>query len=438
LLQLLLAGLLLSFALDSGQAQIPAAPTTLAPAAPNLVSNAPLSSLSSTNLQDLNVTNAPPRKRGWLGIFGGEAKAKVIPPAPPLVLSPADKRISDMTIAGDQKYFDSLATKIAALQTRDGATNLYHRAKAAHWLYAAREQYDHNDRTLFIEEAVREATNLLARLETQPSPLPSGTPLIAHSLRVRQDLWDVAAHLKISSRFAEAEEDTARLEVQLVLAGHVLERSGWRAAKESIAAAEHYAASAAAAAGEEASVMPPTLTQSEDSRKARGVLSRRASLDHLQDRLARLNEHGSATHRYHWAKAQHWLDFARGEYDAQDRSGIIGQAADEAEKIIRLMENGSKDLPMDTPVVSRARRIRPDLWQVAADLKQHPSFAQVEDCVARLEVQLVWAGYESGTLGWRQARAFVQEAERFARQGELGVQARPDRSKQDHTVPAQP
>ncbi len=69
-------------------------------------------------------------------------------------------------------------------------------------------------------------------MEFKQTDLPMDTPLIASSMRVREDLWATAARLKgFKDGFRCSAADVARLEVQLVWAGHVQHDMGWRSAK---------------------------------------------------------------------------------------------------------------------------------------------------------------------------------------------------------------
>jgi OmpA-OmpF porin, OOP family len=147
-----------------------------------------------------------------------------------------------------------------------------------------------------------------------------------------------------------------------------------------------------------------------------------AAIQALQDRLQKVNASGTAIHTYHYAKAQHWLDFARSEYHENDRSGVIEAAIREAQKLIQGLESKAK-LPMDTPIVVTSVKLRDDLWAKAEALKRHPHFNCGEVQVAQFEVQLVWSGHELNTIGWRHASPYVGIAEDLAREAEKRINA---------------
>ena len=133
------------------------------------------------------------------------------------------------------------------------------------------------------------------------------------------------------------------------------------------------------------------------------------------ERAQRLNDSGiQPFSAYHYAKAVHWLDFALDEYQMKNRSGVIEQALSEGTKLLAPMELKQTDLPMDTPLIGGAVRVREDLWTAAARFKADPEgFRCAGGDVARMEVHLVWAGYVQHELGWRSAKPYLQAAERY-------------------------
>lgn len=126
---------------------------------------------------------------------------------------------------------------------------------------------------------------------------------------------------------------------------------------------------------------------------------------------------------YQLAKAQHWLVCSRSELGENPASPLIEAAFTEATNILQQLDAHRTNLSRDTTVFAFVPSIRPDLWQLAADLKQHPNFAAAQAHVARLEVQLVWAGHEYGQLGWRTARPHLAAAERLAKEAQARLQA---------------
>jgi outer membrane protein OmpA-like peptidoglycan-associated protein len=138
----------------------------------------------------------------------------------------------------------------------------------------------------------------------------------------------------------------------------------------------------------------------------------------LQARIKALNERGQAApvpgprvSDYHLSKAQCWLDASFHEYTRNDRSAFPQLALEQARTLVGLMERNVTPLPTDTPLVNDAKRLRTDLWDAAARLKQHRGFACAAQATACAEVALVHAGNEHRQFGWRHAKPYVQQAE---------------------------
>ncbi len=131
----------------------------------------------------------------------------------------------------------------------------------------------------------------------------------------------------------------------------------------------------------------------------------------LQERIHQLNERGVPIRDYHLSKAQCWLDVSAHEYTRNDRSAFPQDAMTESEKLIVSLEKKATPLPMDTPLINGAKRVRPDLWERIDGLKQHAGFKCTWKQVACAEVELVHAGNELDQQGWRHAKPYVQIAE---------------------------
>ncbi len=131
----------------------------------------------------------------------------------------------------------------------------------------------------------------------------------------------------------------------------------------------------------------------------------------LQGRIKGLNDGGRPVRDYHLSKAQCWLDVSFHEYTRNDRSPFPQEALTASEKLIVGMEGQVSPLPNDTPLVNRAARLRPDLWERAAALRGHSGFRCAQQKVACAEVELVHAGNEFNQQQWRHAKPYVQIAE---------------------------
>ena len=131
----------------------------------------------------------------------------------------------------------------------------------------------------------------------------------------------------------------------------------------------------------------------------------------LQGRIHALNEGGRPVRDYYLSKAQCWLDVSLHEYTRNDRSAFVQEAMTESEKLIQAMANRVSPISNDTPLVNDAARLRPDLWEKTAGLKQHAGFQCAQQKVACAEVELVHAGNEFNQQQWRHAKPYVQIAE---------------------------
>jgi outer membrane protein OmpA-like peptidoglycan-associated protein len=141
----------------------------------------------------------------------------------------------------------------------------------------------------------------------------------------------------------------------------------------------------------------------------------------LQERIHQLNERGVPVRDYHLSKAQCWLDVSLHEYTRNDRSAFPQEALTESEKLIVALENKAKILPMDTPLVNGAARLRPDLWERTGVLKQDSGFQCAWPKVACAEVELVHAGNEFNQQQWRHAKPYVQIAEELVSEADVLV-----------------
>ena len=120
---------------------------------------------------------------------------------------------------------------------------------------------------------------------------------------------------------------------------------------------------------------------------------------------------------YRLTKARVWLDLALDELHEDDRTGIVEAAIAEARRLATADNNAAAD----TPILRGSERIREDLWQKSAQMKQH----QDSDCamreLAQLDVQLVWAGHEKWESGWTHAKPYVEVAENLAYEAEQEI-----------------
>ncbi len=154
-----------------------------------------------------------------------------------------------------------------------------------------------------------------------------------------------------------------------------------------------------------------TLNPQQDRISDEAIHADYKTYEATQARIKVLNDGGRRVADYHLSKAQCWLDVSFHEYARNDRSAFPQEALGESAKLIKLMEAKASPLPMDTPLVNNAERLRPDLWNKALKLQSHTGFHCIQQRLACGEVELVHAGNESRQQGWRHAKPYVQIAE---------------------------
>lgn len=117
---------------------------------------------------------------------------------------------------------------------------------------------------------------------------------------------------------------------------------------------------------------------------------------------AAVQVHGPQPWRQAFAEA--WLDAARTEYTDDDRTGFAEGAYRRALAIVREIEAGvapvtHESVPVAADSVPGSMRVMPELWTELQRLKRHPGFKCAEVQIARMEVQLAWAGNEQVDMG---------------------------------------
>jgi len=141
----------------------------------------------------------------------------------------------------------------------------------------------------------------------------------------------------------------------------------------------------------------------------------RAVLVAWQRRLDALNTAGNVATAYHRAKTGAWLELIRTEYSDNDRTGIVEAGFAAVTQLIRQLEANEKPA-LETPIVRGSQRVLDSLWQRVDQRKQDPDVARAADAplLAKLEVELIWAGNEALTCGPFDARPHEDEARRLA------------------------
>ena len=163
----------------------------------------------------------------------------------------------------------------------------------------------------------------------------------------------------------------------------------------------------------------PTLAAPADRISDRAIAADQQTYEAMQARLKAIIDGGRPVRDYHLAKAQCWLDVSFHEYTRNDRGAFPQDALQQAVTLARGMETGTPALGNDTPLVSGAERLRPDLWARANGLRGHSGWRCAQQKVACAEVELVHAGHEQAQLQWRHAKPYVQIAEDLLAEGQV-------------------
>lgn len=163
----------------------------------------------------------------------------------------------------------------------------------------------------------------------------------------------------------------------------------------------------------------PTLAAPAERISDRAISADQQTYEAMQARLKAINQRGRPLRDYHLAKAQCWLDVSFHEYTRNDRGPFPQDALLQADALARGMEAGQPPLDNDTPLISGAQRLRPDLWAQAQALKGHRGWRCAQPKVACAEVELVHAGHEQAQQQWRHAKPYVQIAEDLIAEGQV-------------------
>lgn len=137
-------------------------------------------------------------------------------------LTPVKDRATDEAIAHDFAVFDSLDRRVSVVMPRDGSNDRYLAARAQEYVRLARDAYERNDRTSFVEDALAWAVADIESLErrAERQGVVSVVPMPHLSGDARAQLWSRVESLRSTAASLVDPEDVAKGEVQLIRAGH--------------------------------------------------------------------------------------------------------------------------------------------------------------------------------------------------------------------------
>lgn len=136
------------------------------------------------------------------------------------------------------------------------------------------------------------------------------------------------------------------------------------------------------------------LSSTAEQRFSDEVIARDWSeIDHLRERLAAVRP--KAVSSYALARAEALLEFGAIEYAENDNTGVLEPVLDDALRLLNTQEAQQKIIQLDLPNMTGIRKVRLDLWQKTAELKQDPvKLACAGIAIARLEVALLEFAHE--------------------------------------------
>lgn len=139
-----------------------------------------------------------------------------------------------------------------------------------------------------------------------------------------------------------------------------------------------------------------------------------AKLETLSSRL----KAAPAADAWRVARADALIGAARTEYLDNDRTGFDVAAYEAAKRAVDEIASGAPAVaPGAVPegaVIGGSTKVRPDLWDRLEAMKRDPQFACAAEPLARLEVELLWAGNEQVDQGDCHTSPHLAAAERLA------------------------
>ena len=154
-----------------------------------------------------------------IALLAGCVSAKMIPSGR---LTPVQDRLTDEAFARDLAIFDSYDRRLSTAAPNPAGAQRYLAARASEYVRIARDAYERNDRSDFVEDALSWAAMDIEALERDGANvlMPSAVPMPKGTQRVEEALWARAEALRKDPASLSAPDDVARAEAQLLRAGH--------------------------------------------------------------------------------------------------------------------------------------------------------------------------------------------------------------------------
>ncbi|MCC6774212.1 MAG: OmpA family protein [Gemmatimonadaceae bacterium] len=137
-------------------------------------------------------------------------------------LTPVRDRVTDEAIARDLAIFDSYDRRLSRVAPSPTGAERYAAARASEYVRVARDAYERNDRTSFVEDALAWAAADIETLERggAEAALASVVPLPTAAQPVDPAAWTRAEGLRRGAATLAKPEEVALAEGQLLRAGH--------------------------------------------------------------------------------------------------------------------------------------------------------------------------------------------------------------------------
>ncbi|MCC6769991.1 MAG: OmpA family protein [Gemmatimonadaceae bacterium] len=137
-------------------------------------------------------------------------------------LTPVRDRVTDEAIARDLAIFDSYDLRLSRVAPSPTGAERYVAARATEYVRVARDAYERNDRTSFVEDALAWAAADIETLERggAAAALASVVPIPTAAQPVDPAAWTRAEGLRRGAATLAKPEEVALAEGQLLRAGH--------------------------------------------------------------------------------------------------------------------------------------------------------------------------------------------------------------------------